>query len=401
MALSALRSLAFLVCGLPLALACSRSSDAPAPPSSAKPSPSAPAAAPSASASAVVEATDAAAGPVDLLYETPSTVAVSSRVDNPKDLPEHLVDHRPETAWNGRSGDLVGGFIAFSVPEDAHVTEILMSAGFDKKTEKEDLFEANVRVTKVRLTRAGKTLRDVDLDPTIRTPQRIEVDTAGGKFKIEVLAVKPGTKASWKELAISELVVRGVPGKTRKKKSMAPHMKVGNLDSVVPQAKLFKNADEACSKLVADAKAALAEDKSMPWGGEHNPGEPTCARGAKKLAEPQGDALEVFPLAVNIDYPGPYGTNYTGDVLAFRTAKGVFRTDVRLAGQENAAFSKVDTHVESISWASPGKLVVRVKEHRVTESDGYVEPGHEAEARSEVTTTRVVDCAFGETVECH
>src|SRR5262249_51518785 len=45
---------------------------------------------------------------VDLLLETEVKITVSSRVDNPRDYPEHLVDGRPETAWNGKTGDLNG-----------------------------------------------------------------------------------------------------------------------------------------------------------------------------------------------------------------------------------------------------------------------------------------------------
>ena len=163
------------------AVGCSKSQDPPAPP--AKPSPVATATAatpsaatPSASASTLASADSGApSGLVDLLYETPSTVAVSSRVDNPKDFPEHLVDHRPETAWNGKSGDLVGGWIAFRVPEDAQVKEVLLTVGFDRKSEKEDLFTSNVRVTKVRISRAGKQLREVALDPEVRTPQALSL----------------------------------------------------------------------------------------------------------------------------------------------------------------------------------------------------------------------------------
>lgn len=407
------RAWAPLAVGLTLALAgCSRSSD-PAPsskssataPTAAAPTASAAQATPSAapSASAAASAPEAGAGEVDLLYATPAVVAVSSRVDNPRDLPEHLVDGRAETAWNGRSGDLVGGFIAFSVPEDAHVTEVLLSAGFDKKTEKEDLFEANVRVTKVRLSRAGKVLREVALDPSVRTPQRIEVGTAGGAFKLEVLAVKAGTKPSWRELAISELSVRGVPGKTRRKKPMAPRVKVGGLDAATPQAKTFPTLEEACARLVADAKAALDEDKKSPWHGSRDPGEPSCARGATKLtvAGPGPASVEVLPLDVSLPLPGPYDAAYAGDLLAFRTAKGVVRTDMRLHGSETASFTKVETQIESLTWSGPTKLVIRVREHTVTDSDGYFEPGHEAEAHTESNKTRVVDCTFGDAVECH
>src|SRR5687767_2662524 len=42
----------------------------------------------------------------NLLVTTAAEVTVSSRVDNPRDFPEHLVDGKHETAWNGKTGDL-------------------------------------------------------------------------------------------------------------------------------------------------------------------------------------------------------------------------------------------------------------------------------------------------------
>ena len=54
---------------------------------------------------------------VSLIPWTESRVAVSSTVDNPKDYPEHLLDGKLDTAWNGKTGDLTG-FIAFRVPRE-------------------------------------------------------------------------------------------------------------------------------------------------------------------------------------------------------------------------------------------------------------------------------------------
>jgi hypothetical protein len=387
-----------------VAVGCSKPQDTPPPAASAK----AQAASPSATASAVSSPTvDAAAGGavVDLLYETPSTVAVSSRVDNPHDFPEHLVDRRAETAWNGKSGDLVGGWIAFRVPADAEVKEVLLTVGYDRKTDKEDLFAENQRVSKVRLTREGKTLREVTLDPERRTPQSIEVGTPGGAFKIEVLAVAAGTKPSWKELTLSELSVRGVPGKAHKKKPGAPRVLVGSLDAPAIQARTFATAEAACQKMVSDAKIALEEDKSSPWhtAGEAMP-EATCSKGKPALAPPHEGVLEVFPLVVEITPPGPYSPRFAGSFLAARTAKGVSVVDLRLEGKETATNWTIEYTLESLTWAEgahPSKLVARVKEHRVTDSDGYAEPGHEAELHSDTRSSRVVDCTFGDPIECH
>lgn len=69
---------------------------------------------------------------VDLLHTVMATVAVSSKVANPKDFPEHLVDGRADTAWNGGTGDL-NGFIAFRVPAASRVTRIELTVGFDAR----------------------------------------------------------------------------------------------------------------------------------------------------------------------------------------------------------------------------------------------------------------------------
>src|SRR5262245_35308962 len=67
---------------------------------------------------------------VELLHAVPAVVAVSSTVANQNDKPEHLVDGRLETAWNSRTGDLVGGWIAFRLPRDVTVKKIKLTAGY-------------------------------------------------------------------------------------------------------------------------------------------------------------------------------------------------------------------------------------------------------------------------------
>ncbi len=167
---------------------------------------------------------------VILLYATDAVVAVSSAVSNAHDRPEHLVDHDEETAWNGKTDDLVGAWIAFRVPEDAHVDHLMMSAGFDKVSAKEDLFFANYRITRVRISRDGAVVKDAALSPDVRRPQRLDIDTAGGDFKIEVTAVVPGSHAGWREIAVSELSVLGTPGSNVRTTAGPPPVRVGGLD---------------------------------------------------------------------------------------------------------------------------------------------------------------------------
>jgi len=86
----------------------------------------------------VVEASApvSAAGPLDdLLHFTDAHLAVSSKVDNPRDFAEHIADGRLDTAWNGKSGDLVGAWIGFRVPRAARVRLVeLTSPCEDMKT---------------------------------------------------------------------------------------------------------------------------------------------------------------------------------------------------------------------------------------------------------------------------
>lgn len=174
---------------------------------------------------------DAGVELVDLLHTIECTVAVSSKVDNPKDFPEHLVDGKAETAWNGKTGDL-HGFIAFRTPNVARVRRIELTAGFDKVGPKGDLFTKNHRITRVRLSRMGAVVKEANFDPEVRGLQGIDLDEAGGDFKIEVLATKPGTEKKWQELVVSELRVLGSPNGAPERPEHIPDMAIGSLDRV-------------------------------------------------------------------------------------------------------------------------------------------------------------------------
>jgi len=191
---------------------------------------------------------------LNLLYFTPAKVAVSSKVANPKDFPEHLVDGKAGTAWNGKTGELVGGTIAFRVPKDAHVDHVALSAGFDATSKSgEDLFLANHRITQVRLERDGATVKSFPLDPSVRAPQVLRVDGPGGDYRLVVEKVVAGTKTAWKELAVSELAVLGTPGKERHDHAVLPLVVVGDLSTPAP-ARLGDDAG-----LVADGPYASVD----------------------------------------------------------------------------------------------------------------------------------------------
>ena len=192
---------------------------------------------------------------IDLLHSVECTVAVSSKVDNPKDFPEHLVDGKNETAWNGRTGDLEG-WIAFRVPSVARVKRVELTVGFVKVgADKRDLFTMNHRIEKVRLSRAGTLVKEVTLDPDNREMQGFDVDEAGGDFELKVLSTKPGTEKTWRELTVSEFRVLGIANGAPENPSHPPNIAIGGLDGVVPRPAVegapppgpFANVAELCA----------------------------------------------------------------------------------------------------------------------------------------------------------
>jgi hypothetical protein len=167
---------------------------------------------------------------VPLLKAVPTVVAVSSVVKNAKDKPEHLVDGKPETAWNSRTGDLVGAWIAFRVPDDVVLTQIDLTVGYDKVTKDGDYFTMNHRVRKVRVSRRGVPLVEHTFDVDVRREQEIPVTAPGGDFEIEVLETLPGSKPRWREVVISELMLWGTLPPGNKRQSPTPVVRVGSLD---------------------------------------------------------------------------------------------------------------------------------------------------------------------------
>lgn len=67
---------------------------------------------------------------LELLHHTSSVVAVSSVVSNSSECLEHLIDENLETAWNSRTGDLLGAWLAFRVPPAVQLSAIKLTAGY-------------------------------------------------------------------------------------------------------------------------------------------------------------------------------------------------------------------------------------------------------------------------------
>jgi hypothetical protein len=169
----------------------------------------------------------------DLLSIAPSRVAVSSSVRNPKDFPEHLIDGDLATAWNSKTGDVKGAWIAFRVPADAWVRSVELTSGFTKRKGRDDLFVMNHRIVSVNVFRSGELIKQATLDPNARTIQPIEINASGGDFKLVIQSTLPGTRKDWKEIVVSEFRVRGTPGKERRKPTDKLDVGIGSLDATV------------------------------------------------------------------------------------------------------------------------------------------------------------------------
>lgn len=173
-------------------------------------------------AAAAAKASDVVPATTNLLVTTAAQVTVSSRVDNPRDFPEHLVDGKPETAWNGKTGDLAA-WIEVELDPRVHVTSLAITSGFDKG----DLFEKNLRVEKLEIARDGVRVKEVTLDPSVRKLQRIPIDGPGGTYRMTVRSTVPGTNPSWKEIVISDVEVLGeAPEAARLSAPRVPVVKV-------------------------------------------------------------------------------------------------------------------------------------------------------------------------------
>lgn len=145
------------------------------------------------------------------LIELEATLTVSSQVKNPRILPQHLVDHDMKTAWNSRTGQLVGSWIDITVPKNARIHELRLTVGHTGRGPRgEDYFTMNPRIHKVSVLADGEPAGTFALDIDKRDLQTFAVH-AQHTVRIEVEAIEPGSKPNWREVSISELEVWGPP----------------------------------------------------------------------------------------------------------------------------------------------------------------------------------------------
>lgn len=154
-------------------------------------------------------ATEQPAAVVDLLHAVPATVRVSSVYRGSERYAGFLVDGDLETAWNSATGEHEGAWIELEVPSSARITAVELTAGFTRVSRGRDLFTGNHRVRRIRVRREGGPEATFELDLTSRTLQRFDFAAEGGRVRIELAALEPGSRPDWREACISELRLLG------------------------------------------------------------------------------------------------------------------------------------------------------------------------------------------------
>ena len=276
-----------------------------------------------------------AGAPIDLLHYGAARVNVSSNVDNPRDLPEHLVDGNEATAWNGRTGDLVGARISFAFPKTAKITSLSLSAGWNKVNARgEDLFLMNHRIKKVTILRLEvegttgvvleSTVGEWRLDPTRREPQVLPLALPGGTYVVRVDEVEPGTRKEWRELVVSELRVMGIPAGAPFRHRAIPDVTVGHDISPLsdplaeavrfplPYGQLFADETLLCKRF----DEAIAPKHTPP--NDYSPEKPWCLVGPRLhsgAADAGSPSLEIRKIDISDE-------NGSAQALALHTAAG-------------------------------------------------------------------------------
>jgi hypothetical protein len=208
---------------------------------------------------------------IELLHAVDARVTVSSRVDNARIKPEHLVDRDLQTAWNSRTGDLVGAWIEIELPPKVVAKQIRMTIGHTSKGPRhEDWFTMNPRIHRVGVTSGGVGLAAHTFDLGKRDLQTIDLgDKGSNKIRIEVQDIEPGSKKAWREICVSELEVWGTAPPELVHPDRAPQLAVD----------LKIAADALCDPYTAADAAYNRETERQ----EKAPACPTCVDGPRDM----------------------------------------------------------------------------------------------------------------------
>ncbi|MFO0624882.1 MAG: hypothetical protein U0325_04640 [Polyangiales bacterium] len=306
------------------------------------------------------------AAPVDLVHHLGLIVQVSSTVGNGRDLPTHLVDGDLNTAWSSRTGELVGAAVSVSLPDDAEVTAIALTAGLTR-TVPQDLFRMNPRVARVEIARDGVVLREAALDVDDPGLQTVPVSGRGGRWTVRVRAVRPGSRPAWREVSVSELRVMG-------RAPARPHgppqvwiagASLGRGREAVPVQGPWRDPAGFCASRSTTDPARCRD----PYAEGADEGVCGCAEdgasplGVTRLPAPQGPVRAASVRRVIEDVHG-----LDPCVLLVETARGAFALPgFATCGEPRIAHDySVATHVDALA-VTPGPdggatLVARVRE---------------------------------------
>jgi hypothetical protein len=150
---------------------------------------------------------------LDLLHGIRTEIAVSSAYRDQSAQLGRLFDGDPSTAWNSRTGELVGAWIEVRIPEGAEVESIGLIPGFARTDGETSLFTGNHRISGVRVLLNGVELDTFEVATETAELVPLTVASGGGVYRIEVTSVLPGTRTDWQETCISELQFTGrAPG---------------------------------------------------------------------------------------------------------------------------------------------------------------------------------------------
>lgn len=344
-------------------------------------------------------APEVAAPLVDLLYRTRSRVAVSSNVANPKDYPEHLIDRRPETAWNGKTGDL-DARVLFRVPASTRVRRILITPGYDKVGKDGDLFFMNHRIKRVAIAREGRDVGAFDLDPEDRRPQAIALDEPGGTFELRAIETVPGTKKTWRELVISELSVLGTAPDDELLAPAMPQVTIGGLERRAPEggplaavreAAPFPSVAAFCAQHLAVESKVLARIKARETSVFTDELKPYCAIVTRRTIK---DPRLVDPF-LKLEIVGLLEGEELVERLVIRTDRGFYPTEVVFAqeypGPGCGMSGGYMIDAATVEVPRPGAPILRV---RVAKRAAYLMAGDPSSFES--AATFLIACKLGD-----
>lgn len=147
--------------------------------------------------------------PVDLLHAVETTVTVSSAFGGDAGRVAMLWDEDLTSTWCADAGQAAGAWIEVRVPSDAFVEHLRMTNGDTATRGGRDLYRAQHRIRRVRVSRNGTEIGTFPLDPDDQTLQHVPARGEGGTWRIEVVDVVPGTAETMREACVSGLQVMG------------------------------------------------------------------------------------------------------------------------------------------------------------------------------------------------